>query len=59
MMIEQQAYHKSSSAIRAPLQELLSKTFNVLDILSYPLFTIGPTVVGPEEKLQNKGSKMA
>ena len=33
-------------------------TEGVLDIPSYPESTIGPTIVGPEEKFQSKASQM-
>ena len=34
-------------------------TFNVLNILSYPVSTMGPTMVGPGEKFSNNGSQVA
>ena len=38
-------------AIGAREQAWLTKTFNMLDILSYPVSMIGPTMVGLGEKV--------
>ena len=37
----------------------LEFTESLLDILSYPKCMIGPTMVGRQERFQNKGSQMA
>ena len=38
-------------AVEAGEQTRLSKTVNVIDILSYPVSTIGSTIAGPEEDI--------
>ena len=47
-------FHRSLSfqhTVGAVGQAWLSNTFNVLDILSYPVSIMGPTMVRPEETL--------